>query len=396
MKERLSYKSKQVCGGLVALVVSGFLGAPVIKEVLASTDVKLSSNNEKPASASESLKSATPLPTPVTHEDLVQQQIQKATETPAPTVEVQEQNEIRDIVWMPETVKQWSSLIIESARKYSVDPKLVAGVILCESGGHPYAISSSGAEGLGQIMPTTAPNINRFDPRANIEFCASYLATQYKRFGDWTKAICAYNAGPGNVAKGIIPDQTKNYIYWVGGMWGEVGQKESSIYKEWLKHSALVTEAKKYLDLDPRVKTALDFAFKMKFYKARWVLGAKGEQPDGTWANDCSGLTFDAYAEGGIIFTGVCCEGYPDSKGRVVSDQWKYNGRRLKAEEATRPGDLIFFNNLGHVGTMFFRDFYIHINKATGGVSINSLNSSSRFYRQDLAKGFMGYVRIVN
>ena len=53
----------------------------------------------------------------------------------------------------PHEVTDWCALIEDASAKYSVDPLLIAAVMLVESGGQPEVISHSGAVGLMQVMP---------------------------------------------------------------------------------------------------------------------------------------------------------------------------------------------------------------------------------------------------
>ena len=68
-----------------------------------------------------------------------------------------------------------------------------------------------------QLMPGTARDLG-VDPNnldQNIEGGMRYLAQMYKKFGDWTLALAAYNAGPGAVEKhkGVPPfAETQNYV----------------------------------------------------------------------------------------------------------------------------------------------------------------------------------------
>lgn len=113
------------------------------------------------------------------------------------------------------------------------DLKYLAAV---ESGLSPHATSHAGAAGLWQFMKPTARmhglKISRViderrDPLKSTYAAAEYLEYLYKRFGDWTLAIAAYNCGPGNVRKAIkrsggktsyweiqkyLPRETRNYI----------------------------------------------------------------------------------------------------------------------------------------------------------------------------------------
>ena len=88
-----------------------------------------------------------------------------------------------------------------------------------ESSGNPNAKSSAGAEGLMQLMPSTAASLgvsNPYDPTQAINGGAKYLAQLYKQFnGNITDTLAAYNAGPGAVQKygGVPPyQQTQSYV----------------------------------------------------------------------------------------------------------------------------------------------------------------------------------------
>ncbi|OVE81517.1 hypothetical protein BVY03_03555 [bacterium K02(2017)] len=114
---------------------------------------------------------------------------------------------------------KYQHLVATKAKKYNIDPNLLAGLIRQESNFNPYAVSHCGAMGLGQIMPETARYLGVKDPfnaSQNIEACAKYLKEQLNNFGgNVDKALAAYNAGPGAVKKygGIPPyKETQNYV----------------------------------------------------------------------------------------------------------------------------------------------------------------------------------------
>src|SRR5207247_2052104 len=62
--------------------------------------------------------------------------------------------------------------IIDAAGRFGIPERLVTAVIRAESGFNPRAVSRKGAQGLMQLMPSTASVLgvrNSFDPRENIE-----------------------------------------------------------------------------------------------------------------------------------------------------------------------------------------------------------------------------------
>lgn len=129
--------------------------------------------------------------------------------------------------------QQYIEYAKQKASELGLDPSIVEALILQESGGNPNAVSSAGAKGIMQIMPSTAkqmeqtgliPNAEQVftDPKANIEAGLKYLKQQLDTFGSYDKALAAYNAGPGNVNKaldangnlvlGKLPKETQNYV----------------------------------------------------------------------------------------------------------------------------------------------------------------------------------------
>ncbi len=110
-------------------------------------------------------------------------------------------------------------IIDSAAQSQKVDPKLLRAVIDQESGFHPCATSSRGAEGLMQLMPETASQFSvrdPFSPRENIDAGTKYLKQLLDRYnGDLPQALAAYNAGPARVDEsGGIPDipETRDYV----------------------------------------------------------------------------------------------------------------------------------------------------------------------------------------
>jgi soluble lytic murein transglycosylase-like protein len=109
--------------------------------------------------------------------------------------------------------------ITAAAKKHGLDPALLAGLVKQESGFNPNAGSPAGARGLTQLMPGTAAGLgvtNVLDPAQSLEGGAKYLRQQLDAFGgDVTRALAAYNAGPGAVQRyGGVPPyaETQNYV----------------------------------------------------------------------------------------------------------------------------------------------------------------------------------------
>ncbi len=113
----------------------------------------------------------------------------------------------------PDSIRQWCSLIETQAHKYSLDPGLIAAVMLQESGGNPNAYSQSGAVGLMQVMPSdglaaeftcngnpcfaSRPTIAELsDPEFNISYGVRMLAGLIQKYGNLRDALKSY--GPIN------------------------------------------------------------------------------------------------------------------------------------------------------------------------------------------------------
>ncbi|MBM4278869.1 MAG: lytic transglycosylase domain-containing protein [Deltaproteobacteria bacterium] len=95
-------------------------------------------------------------------------------------------------------------------------------VAITESGLRPHAVSSSGAAGIWQFIPSTGEKYGmrrsrvldeRFDFFKATESALTYLKNLYEEFGSWTLAMAAYNAGENRIRREIDFQKTKNYFY---------------------------------------------------------------------------------------------------------------------------------------------------------------------------------------
>ncbi|HHW14398.1 MAG TPA: lytic transglycosylase domain-containing protein [Firmicutes bacterium] len=143
--------------------------------------------------------------------------------------------------------RSYGALIQRSALSEGLDPALVGAVVEVESGFNPEAVSSRGARGLMQIMPSTWQELNPdgpcrgdhppparergciYEPEANLKSGTRYLRSLLDRFnGDVVLALAAYNAGSGAVERaasagspGAIPAfaETQRYTAEVLDRW---------------------------------------------------------------------------------------------------------------------------------------------------------------------------------
>lgn len=138
---------------------------------------------------------------------------------PAPTGSAETRARYLTTARDPGRYARFDGYIREAAQLYQLPEALLRAVIRQESDFNPYSVSSSGALGLMQLLPSTAASMtvqDPFDPRQNILGGARYLRVLANTFnGDLILTLAAYNAGSGAVIRyGTVPpyDETQHYV----------------------------------------------------------------------------------------------------------------------------------------------------------------------------------------
>jgi len=102
--------------------------------------------------------------------------------------------------------------------EYGVDYEMVKAVIQTESDWNHKAVSTSGAIGLMQVLPSTArsefntPKQDLFDPYVNVTVGIKYLSKLNERFDDLESTLTAYSHGPTATTK-YSPTYVSNNFY---------------------------------------------------------------------------------------------------------------------------------------------------------------------------------------
>lgn len=113
-----------------------------------------------------------------------------------------------------------ASCMVKYGQQYNVNPKLIAALVCRESGFNPYAVSSSGAIGLGQLLPSTAQSLNvqnPYDIEDNLMGTTRYIRLMLDRWDGHPQqvplALASYAEGYTAITKnGGYKESTKKYI----------------------------------------------------------------------------------------------------------------------------------------------------------------------------------------
>jgi hypothetical protein len=141
-------------------------------------------------------------------------------------------NEAQILLWMKRARRYFPH--VEKRLKEMGLPDDLKYVSIVESALRPYAVSSSGAAGIWQFIPSTGERYEmkkgrgideRFDFFKATEGALAYLKGLYEEFGNWALSMAAYNAGENRVRKEIrlqgvqdyyqldLPMETERYVY---------------------------------------------------------------------------------------------------------------------------------------------------------------------------------------
>ena len=127
---------------------------------------------------------------------------------------------LRNVIYKFLYPTRYSEYVYKYSEEYSVDADLVFAIIKAESNFKADAKSSQNAIGLMQMLNPTAEEVANklrmnynaeetlLNPEDNIRMGVKYFSELYALYGNIELAICAYNAGIGNVNswidKGLI------------------------------------------------------------------------------------------------------------------------------------------------------------------------------------------------
>ena len=116
------------------------------------------------------------------------------------------------------------SMLYAAGLKHGVNPYLVMGLAWHESGWRPAVVSSAGAVGIMQVMPSTAAAdgpallhraVNLLDPGDNIDIGVAILKHNLDSYhNDLAKALTAYYAGGGAVTDWVrLRTDCRHYVW---------------------------------------------------------------------------------------------------------------------------------------------------------------------------------------
>jgi membrane-bound lytic murein transglycosylase D len=129
-------------------------------------------------------------------------------------------NEAQVLLWM-KRARRYFPFIEKRLMELGL-PDDLKYVAIAESSLRPEAVSSSGAGGIWQFIPSTGEKYGmrknrivdeRFDFFKATEGALAYLTSLYEEFRSWTLSMAAYNAGENKIRKEVDLQKTRNYFY---------------------------------------------------------------------------------------------------------------------------------------------------------------------------------------
>jgi len=132
-------------------------------------------------------------------------------------------------VWEVFYPLKWWANIKEEARRYGLDPYLIAGLIRQETVFEPQARSHSNAYGLMQLLPSTGTAVARrtslgggrvtisdlYNPVLNIQLGTAYVKELLDKFGRFEYVALAYNGGETRVRRWLRERPAGEIEEWV-------------------------------------------------------------------------------------------------------------------------------------------------------------------------------------
>ncbi|MGZ3527337.1 MAG: lytic transglycosylase domain-containing protein [Vulcanimicrobiaceae bacterium] len=138
----------------------------------------------------------------------------------------------------PTDALQLAGAAVHEAQVRGISPEFFGATLLQESAFDPSALSSAGAVGIAQFMPSTAraSGVDPYDPfdaiAGSAALIGSYVRSYRGVYSDpYAAALAAYNAGPGAVSAyhGVPPyAETREYIGDVYERWARIAGYEGS------------------------------------------------------------------------------------------------------------------------------------------------------------------------
>jgi soluble lytic murein transglycosylase len=163
----------------------------------------------------------------------------------------------------------WWPTIQQEARRYNIDPYLVAGVIRQETIFNPQARSRANALGLMQLLPATGRLVARkyslgngqvtpsdlYNPILNIQLGTAYLSDMIQDFGRFEYAAAAYNGGPSRVVRWMRELPSAEIEEWVDSIpFSETRAYVQGVYRNARQYQRLYDEQGRFRSVVPKGK----------------------------------------------------------------------------------------------------------------------------------------------